>query len=136
MTSQELFEKLKPSKTETFEGYYREGYGLEVNFSDIFCQLIKDAARTNRFQSDVYYDLKEIEKALNEYDPDEPPDPIWVAFRKDGVDGTSFLINAREQMNSNLYLSNRYFMIYSVSFRKENSKYGRRYYVDFNTYWV
>ena len=64
MTSQELFEKLKPSKTETFEGYYREGYGLEVNFSDIFCQLIKDAARTNRFQSDVYYDLKEIEKAL------------------------------------------------------------------------
>ena len=136
MTSNELFSIMKPNITKTFEGYYVTGRGLDINYSDIFCQLIKDAARTNRFQSDVYYALKEIEAALNEYDADNPPEPIWVACRKDGVDGTQYFIHTYTQEKMYGSLSNRYFAVYSVSFRQEDSQYGKRYYVDFNEYSV
>lgn len=136
MTSTELFNKLKPCSVKSVEGYYREGHGLDINYSDIFNKLIKDAARTNRFQSDVYYVLKEIETTLNDYNPENPPEPIWAACRKDGVDGTGFLIVAYNQEKTYGSLSSRYFVIYSVSFRQEDSEYGKRYYVDFNEYVV
>lgn len=136
MTSTELFNELKPCSVRSVEGYYREGHGLDINYSDIFNKLIKDAARTNRFQSDVYYVLKEIETTLNDYNPENPPEPIWAACRKYGVDGTGFLIVAYNQEKTYGSLSSRYFAIYSVSFRQENSEYGKRYYVDFNEYVV
>ena len=136
MTSNELFEKLKPFSRKSYEGYYHEGYGLDINYSEIFSQLIKDAARTNRFQSDVYYVLKEIEGALNNYNPENPPEPIWAACRKDGVDDTRFLIITYEKEKTYGTLSSRYFVIYSVSFREEDTEYGKRYFVDFNEYVV
>ena len=136
MTSTELFNKLKPCSIKSIEGYYREGHGLDINYSDIFNKLIKDAARTNRFQSDVYYVLKEIETTLNDYNPENPPEPIWAAYRKDGVDGTGFLFVTYNQEKTYGSLSSRYFAIYSVSFRQEDSEYGKRYYVDFNEYVV
>ena len=136
MTSTELFNKLKPCSVKSVEGYYREGHGLDINYSDIFNKLIKDAARTNRFQSDVYYVLREIETTLNDYNPESPPEPIWAACRKDGVDGTGFLIVTYNQEKTYGSLSSRYFAIHSVSFREEDSEYGKRYYVDFNEYVV
>ena len=136
MTSTELFNKLKPFSVSTAEGYYRPGKGIDINYSDIFCKLIKDAARTNRFQSDVFYVMKDVETAMNEYNPKDPPAPIWAAFRKDGVDGTGFLMVAYDQEAVYGSLSSRYFAIYSVSFREEDSQYGKRYYVDFAEYAV
>ena len=108
MTSTELFNKLKPCSIKSIEGYYREGHGLDINYSDIFNKLIKDAARTNRFQSDVYYVLKEIETTLNDYNPENPPEPIWAAYRKDGVDGTGFLFVTYNQEKTYGSLSSRY----------------------------
>ena len=53
MTNIELFEKMKPGHTETYEAYYRTNSGLEFNYSDMFSKLIKDAARTNRFHTNL-----------------------------------------------------------------------------------
>lgn len=136
MTSAELFKTLKPSRTKEFEGYRMRTGGLSLNYSDVFSHLIKDAARTNRFQSDVYYSLKDIENAINNFDPDNMPDPIWVAFRKDGVDGTSYILVTYDDQNTYGSLSKRYFTLYSISFRSEDSHFGERYFMDFNEYWV
>lgn len=136
MTNIELFKAMKPGHTETYEAYYRNNAGLEFNYSDIFSKLIKDAARTNRFQSDVYYILNELDETFKEYDPKNIPLPIWAGCRKDGVDGTGFVLAA--ESNKSMYgtMSQRYFALYSVSFRQEDSEYGMRYFVDFNEYWV
>ena len=136
MTSAELFKTLKPSRTKEFECYRLSTGGLSLNYSDVFSHLIKDAARTNRFQSDVYYSLKDIENTINNFDPDNMPDPIWVAFRKDGVDGTSYILVTYDDQNTYGSLSKRYFTLYSISFRREDSYFGERYFMDFNEYWV
>ncbi len=136
MTSTELFKTLKPNLTKSYEAYYRENRGLQLNYSDIFCKLIKDAARTNRFQSDVFYTLKEIENTIDEFNPENIPDPIWIACRKDGVDGTRYILCTYDNKDTYGSMSQRYFSLYSVSFRQEDSEFGCRYFVDFNEYWV
>ena len=136
MTNIELFEKMKPGHTETYEAYYRKNSGLEFNYSDMFSKLIKDAARTNRFQSDVYYVLTELDEAFKEYKPEDIHFPIWAGFRKDGVDGTGFVITVENNKSMYGSISQRYFALYSVSFRQEDSEYGTRYFIDFNEYWV
>lgn len=136
MTGNELFKLLTPYSVESFEGYYRDGRGLDINYSDVFCQLIRDAARTNRFQSDVYYSLKQIDETTKDFSPEYIPDPIWIGFRKDGVDGTAYVEVSCDDNKLYRSLSSRYFMLYSVSFRIAETEYGERYYMDLNKYAV
>lgn len=118
MTSVELYKKLRPYKTNTITAQLMSD-GLSGNLSDMFSRFIKDAARCNGYNSDIFYDMKIIEKAMREYNPEEEFTPIWVGFRKHGVDGTNFILCKVE--NENMYgsLSYNYFALYSVMVEHE-----------------
>lgn len=78
-----------------FASYYYERITgqrkLEVNMSSTYTQLIKEAGRCNRFSSDVIYDIQTMEDAWKSFDP-EAEMPLFICgFRKDGVDGRSFV---------------------------------------------
>lgn len=119
MTSRELYDKLSPCKSEKVMCQVT-GHGLNINTSGMFTRLIKDAARCNRYSSDVYYSLVEIDDALCSYDPENPIEPIWVAFRKDGVDHTSFVLSRIDDDKYKIY--REYFALYSVVV--ENDEHG------------
>lgn len=120
MTSKELYEKLKPYKERRFTCRLLVD-GLSMNLSDIFCPLIKDAARCNSYQSDVYYDLKLIESTLKEFRPEDIGfDPIWIGFRKMGVDGTRFVLTRQE---NDTYLTQSYFALYAITVQKRTYTY-------------
>lgn len=119
MTSRELYDKLSPCKTEKVMCQITDR-GLNINTSDLFTRLIKDAARCNRYSSDVYYSLVEIDDAFYYYDPEKPIEPIWIAFRKDGVDHTSFVLSRIDDDKYKIY--REYFALYSVVV--ENDEHG------------
>ena len=116
MTSDELFATLKPTKQKSFTCYATE-CGLDINVSDIFCPLIKDAARCNEYGSDVFYDMKLIDASLRNYDPEEGMEPIWVGFRRCGVDSTSYVLCRAESKSIYGDLEHNYFALYSVAVR-------------------
>ena len=75
---------------------------LEANFSSEFTAVIKEAARCNRWASDCIYDIQEVERVLEAFNPDEFPVDgsnddalpiVAMGFRKDGVDGNSFILS-------------------------------------------
>ena len=96
--------------------------GLNFNTSWMFSTLIKDAARCNNYNSDIYYDLKYIDKRLENFNPDEEFEPIWIGFRKMGVDGTSFVLCKCNDSGCYGTLSQNYFALYSISI--EPKEYG------------
>lgn len=130
MTSKELYFKIAPDKTTRLLAQLGDN-GLEVNMSTEFSRLIKDAARCNHYNSDVYYDIKEIHEQFKEYDGKEF-EPIWIGFRRMGVDGTSYVLARVEDNNPYRYLFREYFALYSVTVEKEED----RYYVCFNEYFM
>ena len=132
MTSKELYSKIKPDETRRILAQLGDD-GLEVNMSTEFSQLIKDAARCNHYNSDVYYDIKGIHERFKEYDGGEF-DPIWIGFRRMGVDGTSYVLARVEGLSTlfSYYLSSAYFALYSVMVEKENDNYV----VCFNEYFM
>ena len=117
MTSIELFEKMKPSDKHVYLAQYN-ARGLDFNTSHLFSTLIKDAARCNNYNSDIYYDLSYIDDRLKHFEPADDFEPIWIGFRKMGVDCTSFIL-ARCN-NESMYgaLSTNYFALYSISVEK------------------
>lgn len=112
MKSTDLFERLKPVETTSSFAVFGKN-GLDFNYSGMFSKLIKDAARCNHYNSDIFYDLKHIESRLKEFNPEEEFEPIWIGFRKMGVDGTEFVIRRCEDQNCYGSLSNNYFALYS-----------------------
>lgn len=115
LTSEELYERIKTDNTTKFMAQYMPGLGLNVNMVDAFNRLIKDAARCNAYNSDVYYDIKSINEMLENFKPEEIPEPIWIGFRRMGVDGTSYVLcNADKQMPY-LTLSRNYFALYCIT---------------------
>ena len=114
------FANRKPDfKCVEFASYYYERITgerkLEVNMSSTYTQLIKEAGRCNRFSSDVIYDIQAMEEAWKSFDP-EAEMPFFVCgFRKDGVDGKSF-VESRCNNARNLYsaINGNYFSMYFV----------------------
>ena len=133
MTSKELFEKLKPSEQKVYLAQYN-ARGLDFNTSDMFSRLIKDAARCNNYNSDIYYDLSYIDDRLKHFEPAEDFEPIWIGFRKMGVDCTSFVLTRVNDESMYGSLSNNYFALYSISVERDNT--DNFHVVWFNEYYV
>ena len=117
MTSIELYEKLKPT-FQTSAQLLPDG--LTGNLSDMFSRFVRDAARCNAFNSDIYYDMRIIDDAMHSFNPDEEFEPIWVGFRKLGVDSTSFILSRIEDNNLYVSLCHNYFALYCVTVEKED----------------
>jgi len=118
MTSEELYNKIKPIKIYRYSAQMLSD-GLSFNVSDIFCRFVKDAARCNGYNSDVYYDMKYIEKRLREFKEKEF-EPIWVGFRKLGVDGTDYVLCRASDKQTYGTLASNYFALYSITIEKKD----------------
>lgn len=118
MTSEQLFEKLKPSQSHVYLAQLNNR-GLEFNTSDLMSQLIKDAARCNCYNSDIFYDLKYIEERFNNFNGEGDFEPIWIGFRKMGVDCTSFVLCRCNDEQVYGSLSENYFALYSLSVKED-----------------
>lgn len=114
MTSKELYEKLTPWRSYRYSGQYTSGR-LEVNLSDIGSKLIKDAARCNGYNYDVYYDLRAINNAMENFNPKKEFTPMWIGFRKLGVDGTDYVLLRIAGELPHHALSCNYFALYSLN---------------------
>ena len=127
MTSRELYNSIR-CKEETSYVAQILADGLSVNMADFLTKLIKDAARCNNYSSDVIYSVSEINEALEQYDPAKEFDPIWIGFRKLGVDHTDFVVYSVDDHNKlpdlHRVLSDRYFALYSVDIQKDNAYKG------------
>ena len=133
MTSKELFTKMgSPSNKHYYLAQFNER-GLDFNTADMFSKLIKDAARCNRFNSDVYFDLKYIEERLKEYNPEEEFEPIWLGFRKNGIDSTAFVLCKCDNEITYGNLTSNYFALYVVTVEKKKND---LYDVILNEYYV
>lgn len=121
MTMTDLFNKLTPISVERYIAQ-RVDNVLSVNYSTLFCKLIKDAARCNNYQSDVFYTLKEIYDKVYNFCPEEHPkilEPIWVGFRKMGVDSNNFIYCRISDNDFRIALSREYFALYCIRFEKD-----------------
>ena len=116
MTSKDLLKKMTPSDKHTYIAQLNsKGKGLDFNHVDMFSRLIKDAARCNEYNSDIYYDMQHIEDRMQDFNPDEEFEPIWIGFRKMGVDCTAFILSRCEHENVYGSLSSNYFALYSIN---------------------
>jgi len=113
LTSLDLYKTLNPSVTEVKEHVQVLADGISCNLSDFYTKLIKDAARCNRYSSDIVFDINEINEKLKTYRNGREFEPVWIGFRRHGVDGTSYVVSAiTEQPDLQPY--QRYFALYSV----------------------
>ena len=135
MTSQQLFEAIEPNKTEKF-GAQLNNARLSFWRPGIFNPLIKDAARCTSFQSDVYYDLKEIEDRVNNFNPRNKFEPIWIGFRRHGVDHTEYVLHkCGDDDHVSSVLHREYFALYSVTVEPDE-EYEGFYNVYLNEYYM
>ena len=138
MTSKELFDNITPSNTEKYFAQLLAD-GMSVNLSSMYTKLIRDAARCNSYSSDVFYDLKHIERRMKEFNPNEEFEPIWIGFRKMGVDGTAYVLSRidndkpRESWLKTYTLSNNYFALYSITVENRDHDF---YDIVLNEYYV
>ena len=122
MTSKDLFEKMRPFDRHIYLAQYNSS-GLDFNQSDLFSRLIKDAARCNGYNSDVFYDLKYIDERMKEFNPNEVFDPIWIGFRKLGVDNTDFVLCRCDDEYTYGSMSSNYFALYSITVENRNNNF-------------
>ena len=79
------------------------GCAYEVNYSDILTKLIQEAGRwCERYASDLFIDWNIIEN--KRHDRNWQSGNYFFGFRKNGVDGLSFILN-RLVENSEVYRS-------------------------------
>lgn len=89
---------------------------LNANMSDIFTILIKDAARCNRYSSDIFYDLTAVRDRMEHFSRSEPFEKMLFGFRKDGVDCTNFVLS---RCSNPLDAYDEYFAFYSLGVEHE-----------------
>jgi hypothetical protein len=98
--------------------------GIDVNLSSSFTAMIKEAAKCNRFSSDLVYDIQIINERLNFFDlyDEESYSPILIACRKDGVDGNGFILSRVENASQNcafaICFPEHYFSVFAITFTK------------------
>ena len=106
---------------------------VEVNMSDVYSSLIKEAARCNYYSSDVIYDIDGINKRLNSFDINDEDSfaPILICFRKMGVDGNSYAITriteASRGMRHGIQFPNDYFSVFAITFEKDSEYFNLGY---------
>lgn len=84
--------------------------GINANMSSIWTALIKEAARCNRYSSDILIDIRSIENKMKGREIADG-DKWYFGFRKDGVDHAAF-IETRLDNGNNLYRD--YFALYML----------------------
>ena len=127
----ELYERLRPSKATHANGQVLADT-FSVNISDIMTRLIKDAARCNSYSSDVFYSLQKIDETVRNYRNFAEVEPIFIGFRRHGVDGNSFVMC---RIGDNPYNAYReYFALYSLTIEQKPDEFGWATLV-FNEYW-
>lgn len=103
--------------------YGSDGH-LDVNLSSEFTELIRQAARCNRYSSDIVYDIGNVNDAME----------VWTGgktlfvfgFRRDGVDGNSFVLSRVNNECKEIHnIHNLYFSIFFMEVKKDEG------YVDF-----
>ena len=105
----------------TVEGQvYRSSYNGElatnINFSDIFTELIQAAGTgCEYFASDMFYDLTEIHKAIQNLDSKV----FYIGIRDSGVDGTTYIKSKLE--NSSVYGTNNYIKLYRCEVKTDET---------------
>lgn len=105
----------------TVEGQvYRSSYNGElttnINFSDIFTELIQAAGMgCEYYASDMFYELAEIHKAIQELDNKV----FYIGIRDSGVDGTMYIRSRLE--NSSVYGSNNYIKMYRCEVKTDET---------------
>lgn len=114
MTSHELYNKLKPNREQKLVAQLLED-GLNVNIVDFYTKLIKDAARCNSYSSDVVFDINYISRQLREFNKDTVFEPIWVGFRRHGVDSTAYVLSRIAEDGNTIELYKNYFALYSIN---------------------
>ena len=132
MTSAELLDKMTPSEQHRYFAQLNSD-GLNYDQSDVFCRLIKDAARCNRYNSDIFYDMNIIDRRMHEFVSSEKFDPIWIGFRKNGVDCTEFVLNRVSDKSVYGEMNKNYFALYSITVEKKDNYF---YDVILNEYYV
>lgn len=130
LTSQQLFDAIKPSSRKEYLAQLTE-YGLSFNPSDMFSIFIKEAARCNNYNSDVIFDIEHVTERFHVYAGKEF-EPIWIGFRKLGVDGTDNVLLRLKNELPWVALTTEYFALYSISLELAN--YEGQYKVILNKY--
>lgn len=62
---------------------------VSINMSSIYTALIKEAAKCNRWSSDILVEIKNISNAIKDISKEEHI--IIFGFREDGVDGEEYV---------------------------------------------
>lgn len=107
-------------------GAYVGKNGIDINLSSAFTTMIKEAARCNRYSSDVIYDIQAINNRLEtfNYNNENSYEPIVIAFRKDGVDGNGFILSRVSDASANaqysIHFPKDYFSMFSLEFVKDD----------------
>lgn len=132
MTSLDLYKTLKPSVTEVKEHVQVLADGISCNLSDFYTKLIKDAARCNNYSSDIVYDINGINEKLEAYRNGQEFEPVWIGFRRYGVDGTTYILSVINEQ-PDFQLHQRYFAIYSVMVEDDDPGWCK---IIINEYWM
>lgn len=105
---------------------YAIEFKMEANLSSEFSELIRQAARCNRYGSDLIYDINNVNDAMETWEGERK---LFVfGFRRDGVDGNSFVLSRINNECKSIYdIHKLYFAIYFM----EVVKY-REYNMDFH----
>lgn len=113
---------------------YSNDYHLNVNLSSEFSELIKQAARCNRYSSDILYDIGSVKDAMKTWTGEKT---LFVfGFRRDGVDGNSFVLSRVNNECRDIYdIYKLYFAIYFMEV-KEDVEYSSFYKVETNGYYL
>lgn len=109
---------------EKLEGRVNANGGVDVNISTSFSVIIKEAAKCNSYNSDVFYDLLSINNRLENFDfnNEEYYSPILIGFRKMGVDGNAYVRTKVEEKSKKwthaVIFPEEYFSVFAVTFKK------------------
>lgn len=116
--------KYNPCFKKVVEGRTVNGR-TEINMSDVYSVLIKEAAKCNYYASDLIYDIREIEERLKSFDTgnEECFEPILIGFRKMGVDGNSFVLPRVTEASKGcayaICYPHDYFCVFAITFEKD-----------------
>lgn len=97
--------------------YGNEG-SLETNLSSEFSELIRQAARCNRYGSDLIYDINNVNNTMETWTGEKT---LFVfGFRRDGVDGNSFVLSRVNNECKNIYdIHKLYFALYFMEVKED-----------------
>ena len=99
---------------QVYTNSYSEKSATNINYSDIFTELIQATGMTcEYYASDLYYTLTAIEKVVQNFENDV----FYIGIRDSGVDGNTFIMSRLE--NSSLYGTNNYIKMYRLEIKSE-----------------